>query len=90
MYRIILTLEERQAIDWIGRRYFHGDDLYELFCLCDIEADENWDTDKTIEFSIPEHIAWEIKDGLEEEDSFCACFGPDLTNKFNNLIREIV
>ena len=30
MYSLILTADERKAIDWIGKRYSHGHDLLKL------------------------------------------------------------
>lgn len=30
MYNLILSYDERKAIEWVGHRYAHGDDLWNL------------------------------------------------------------
>lgn len=91
MYRLTLSREERKAIDWIGHRYFHGDNLYSLLISCRLIPDfAAWDDDDLIAFDIPEHIAWEIKFGIESEDSFLACFDSSLKSKLIAFIDSIV
>ena len=96
-YELILSHDERKAIYWIGNRYFHGDELYDLLCACswlgetlldDVEAE--WDGHYNIIFYIPENIAWQIRDGIEGENREMACFSDNLKAKFFKLIDEIV
>jgi hypothetical protein len=79
MYKLLLTKEERKAINWIGDRYRHGNDLYDLLMSEDVSmsADCSWDDDCTLLFKIPEHIAWNICEIINEgldcfNDSLCA------------------
>ena len=97
-YELILTRGERRAIDWVGYRYFHGDDLYNLLAKSPVthsavnaeEEDFWWQGDYDIKFEIPEHIAWEIKDGIEDEDCELSCFSEPLKEKLLRFIESII
>lgn len=91
MYKLTLTEDERNAIDWIGHRYAHGNDLYSLLVQCSPENEDWGDSSEIWEISIPEHVAWEIA-SLKNNDpeSWCACFNNELTNKLEALINSIV
>jgi hypothetical protein len=54
-YQLELTREERAAMDWIGDRYFHGHDLAMLLSGL---SEVDWESDETIDYRIPEHVAW--------------------------------
>ena len=41
-------------------------------------------------FHLPEHVAWEIQRLAEEEDLFWPCFSPELRNKLNDFLGQIV
>lgn len=87
-YSLMLTREERKAIDWVGYRYAHGDDLYEQLVHCDSNPDVDWDSEVDITFSIPEHVAWEIREACEEDN--LACFSPELVSKLMDFCNKII
>lgn len=87
-YSLTLTKSERDAIDWVGYRYRHGDELYKLLCECQWTPDDlDWDSELDITFSIPEHIAWTIgeiiDDGLD-------CFADEFCIKLHQFRNRIV
>lgn len=87
MYKLILTPEERKAIDWIGGRYAHGYDLYhELVQNCDQDGD--WESDDLVSFRIPEHIAWSISELIDQDN--LACFAESLKIKLFTFQAGIV
>lgn len=91
MYRLTLTHDERQAIDWIGGRYAHGDQLYRLLCECDATpetADFDWDDERDITYRVPEHVAWRIVDVIAEDS--LACFAGELQDKLYAFGNRIV
>jgi hypothetical protein len=78
-YHLTLELSERRAIDWIGHRYAHGDELRdaltdESVCqfvcqapgdeLTEDEQDDTWNAPYPITFAMPEHIAWMIRESI--------------------------
>lgn len=88
MYTLTLTKEERKAIDWIGNRYNHGDDFYNLLMKCVFEG--YWDFNEDITFLIPEHIAWMINKSFEDEEYTFSCFSKDFASKLINFCMTIV
>ena len=91
MYKLALTASERQAIDWVGYRYSHGDDLYKLLCKCDwFPNDRDWDSPKEIEFAVSENIAWQIADIGEESNWFWDCFAEELARKLTDFCMSVV
>jgi hypothetical protein len=88
-YRLTLTAAERSAIDWVGNRYRHGDELYRLLWAESRQSpdDADWDDPRDIEFAIPESVAWTIgeiiDDGLD-------CFAGDLCHKLYEFRGRIV
>jgi len=95
MYKLTLTYTDRSAIDLIGNRYAHGDELYELLIVCDqtIEhahdnGDDTWTGRDDITFHIPESTAWRIKDIIEQDN--LACFAPALVCKMQELSDKII
>lgn len=93
MYELTLTSSERQAIDFVGDRYPEGDDLFKLLwhksnCLPGVE----WESKDDIAFTIPEHIAWQIKDTLEHADSNygAALFASEFREKLMKFCERIV
>lgn len=89
MYQLTLTYSERQAIDFVGYRYGHGDQLASLLSDCTQEL-ENWTEKGDMKFSIPEHIAWGIKAIAEECNYFWDLFGTAFSTKMTNFCMEIV
>lgn len=97
MHTLTLSHDERKAIDWIGDRYAHGDELSKLLWnnedvdtgfLPDEHDVMEWDGDYDIEFSFPEHVAWEISRIVEEDN--LACFSNDLKEKIQSFCDSIV
>lgn len=93
MYSLTLTKSERKAIDWVGGRYSHGDDLRRLLYQCEwvvLNLDEDgceWDNSDVIEFRIPENVAWQIAEIIEEG---LDCFSDDLCEKLYRFQNSIV
>lgn len=89
MYELTLTKSERAAIDWIGNRYRHGDELYRLLWVESTQTpdDVDWDADCDVQFRIPENVAWTISEIIGEG---LDCFGPELVRKLQRLQDRIV
>lgn len=88
MYRLTLTREERKAIDWVGYRYRHGDELYRLLWpLNHTPSEADWDADCEITFVVPEAIAWLIA-GIIDED--LDCLSPAFAGKLIEWRSKIV
>ena len=101
-YQLILTASERQAIDWVGHRYGHGDALYKLLWLeseatpinddyePSLDLWDGWCDTCPIMFTIPEYAAWQIREIGEECEYRWDCFAYELTNKLNHFCDSIV
>jgi len=90
MYRLTLTQSEREAMDFVGGRYWNGHDLYTLLWSDSGQepGDVDWDSPDDITFVIPEHVAWQIADNMEEEG--LPLFSDELVQKFWDLRMVIV
>ena len=92
MYCLVLTPDERAAIDWIGNRYAHGNDLYSLLwgeCY-PYPENLNWDDYQDIGFKVPEYTAWEIRRIGEECEYRWDCFSPEFAEKMTKFCEQIV
>jgi len=92
MYKLFLTADERRAIDWIGDRYSHGNDLYSLLwgeCYPNV-PNANWYSPVDIGFNVPEYTAWEIRRIAEEDNYLWTCFSPKFAEKMNDFCNKIV
>jgi hypothetical protein len=92
MYKLTLTHDERQAIDWIGNRYGHGDDLFFLLihnCQT-LPSNADWFEEGNITFNIPEYVAWNIYAIGEECNFLWDCFVEELSAKLTNFCDNIV
>ena len=92
MYTLVLTADERRAIDWIGDRYRHGDELFKLLwggCRHRPEV-LDWDSRETISFEIPEYIAWIIGQMGEECNYLWNCFADELSSKLTEFCLNII
>lgn len=95
MYELTLTISERKAIDWVGYRYSHGDDLKDALMDGQMKSDDcnsddiEWSGDYDITFVIPEHVAWNINDILDAPDGLC-CFSRELQSKLIEFQMQIV
>ena len=87
-YRLMLTKSERDAFDWIGARYRTGFETAQALQECMPEDDE-WDSEEDIEFDVPEHISWQIKEYAEDEDNLWPCFDDDLREKMTKFVNMI-
>ena len=91
MYKLTLTKEERKAIDWIGNRYFHGNNLRSyLIRKCEFPDILQWNSEEDATFLIPENIAWQIRAGFEDENFEFACFSDELKTKLIQFCDQIV
>jgi hypothetical protein len=92
MYTLTLSKAERKAIDWVGDRYGHGNNLYGA--LCDAEwlpaEVESWDHDGDITFKMNESTAWVINEIGEECEFRWDCFAPALAAKLTDFCMAIV
>lgn len=90
MYQLTLTADERRAIDWVGNRYAHGNDLYSALCDCPCQTpeDADWDADCDITYHVPEHVAWAIGEVIDADN--LACFGDGLREKLYRFQGQII
>ena len=93
MYTLTLSAADRKAIDWIGNRYRHGNDLWNILTDCDTSpswdsSDCLWEDSIDIEFFIPEHKSWEIVSIIEEDG--LACFSSELVEKLLEFQGKLV
>jgi hypothetical protein len=88
MYHLTLTVDERQAFDWVGDRYNSGN-VADLLIDCLPEGSE-WSDESDLTFHIPEHVAWQINELAQEEGYAWACFAPSLATKLSELCWGIV
>ena len=89
-YSLTLTHAERRAIDWIGGRYAHGDDLRAILNRCDPATDDapEWDDPADITFDLRESAAWEVSECIDADN--LTCFGPELCEKLRAFQDKIV
>lgn len=68
MYTLTLTRGERLAIDFVGGRYDHGDDLQRMLnsVHCEQAVTHNWDDDVDFVYEFEEFEAWEFRDAYHE------------------------
>ena len=94
MYPLTLTKGERNAIDWIGCRYSHGDELCDALRAIKwshAKGDEHYwddDGDMSFDFTGSEHIAWLIRDLIYRDN--LACFAPELQEKLFNWADKVI
>lgn len=88
MYKLTLTHDERRAIDWIGFRYRHGDELRNILTDCEWPDDVCWDDYCDIEFRIPEVWAWDICNIIDADS--LSCFADGLKTKLYEFQGKVV
>lgn len=87
MYSLTLSKSERLAIDFVGRRYPEGHDFYKLLCCAGRSpVDADWDDPREITFTMPEHLAWEVRDLLDAKG--CNYGAALFANEFRNKLIE--
>lgn len=92
MYTLTLNQDDRRAIDWIGDRYSHGNDLKRVLVDEAVTAvpDQVWESDLSITYHLPESKAWQVKEIVE--DGNLDCINPDshLAVQLTRLVMAIV
>lgn len=91
MYQLTLTHSERMAIDFVGYRYSHGNDLFDLLGESVWHNDRiHWNDKWDITFNIPEHLAWQVCENAVNEDGNWALFSSDLAYKMQQFCDEVI
>ena len=91
MYTLKLTYEERRAIDWIGDRYSHGNELHDCLMECVRFPTDVWWSDRgDITFHVSERVAWAIVSIAEECDYRFDCFADGLVAKLTSFCDEVI
>lgn len=90
MYNLTLTSGERLAIDFVGNRYEHGDELYRMLSCVDCPAriEDDWDSTGDFTFYFQEHEAWEFR--ANYYGSAFELFADSLRVKLNDFMDLIV
>lgn len=98
-YTLTLSKQDRSAIDFVGDRYSNGTDLYKALQgngVSQSPDDADWDDPRDITYSLPEHVAWGIRERAEEEDGggegkpVFPLFASSLVSKLTALCDSIV
>lgn len=79
-YKIEMTEQEYDDLGYIADRYTYAQVLYD-----GMDYDE-----ETGIAEIPEHVAWEFSEAVEDEDGFMPLLGGDLLRKVVDFWQEIV
>ncbi len=93
MYALTLTKSERDAFDWVGYRYNSGDIMRILrSCTAYYNQDDSIKEDdmEDLNFLVPEHKAWEIKELAEQEEYSFPCFADELKAKMWEFCDKII
>jgi hypothetical protein len=95
MHSITLTKPERSAIDWVGHRYRHGDDLRDVLEQAEVtnnvvglDFNESWPGECDLTFNLTEAQAWEVQT-IINEDPRLACFADGLAGKLHEFCSKI-
>lgn len=86
MYRLTLTKDERRAIEWVGNRYWNGDEFRSIL-MDGINHGSEWDDDGPVTFFLEESQAWNI---LDLSRDGWTCFSPALVDKLELFLEKIV
>ena len=89
MYTLTLTASERRAFDWVGHRYASGEVASILQREC-TRPDAEWESEENIAFSVPESLAWQIRELADTENHCWPCFGEKLVAKMNRFLDAVV
>lgn len=93
MYTLSLSPSERQAIDFVGHRYWHGNELFLLLNDCQqVNHCDEWADNETITWYIPEYKAWEIREHITDDEGrpTLDLFAPSLVSKLMQFCDEII
>jgi len=100
VYTLTLTYGQRLAIDWVGHRYGHGNDLADILLesegwdTTDYGELLGWDSRGDITFTLTEPQAWQIaeirQEGMEGGHSPWTCFDGELVGKMEAFCDSIV
>lgn len=89
VYTLTLTKDERGAITWIGNRYRHGDELFDLL-LDQIPADQEWSSPDDITFPLTEAQGQQIKLIGGDSGMLWDCFSSELVQKLNKFCDSVI
>jgi hypothetical protein len=84
MKYLTLDASERQAIDWIGDRYSHGDDLFRA--LCQTTMNDEWDGNCDVTFECDDVTFLPIKVAILGDH--LECFSPKFHNKLWDFANQ--
>ena len=89
-YTLTLSLAERRAIDWIGDRYAHGNELYSLlWARCEQTPDDaDWDDPRPIDFTFTPKRAHDLTTIRDDDQGHWTCFAPEFAKKFDELCND--
>ena len=87
-YLLTLTRDERKAIDHVGHRYGHGNELYDALCECEWNCD--WDSPDVLILDVPEFVAWTINEIAEDCSHNWDLFCDKLAKKLDTFCDQIV
>jgi hypothetical protein len=88
MYKLTLTADDYSALEWIGHRYSHGDDLLSILNKCQYEWADGLACNKA--YQIPEHLAWELQEKINADDLACIDPRSDLYRKLRAFADNII
>ena len=88
MYKLLLTMSDISFLEWARDKYCVGDILPLIW---------DWRREKTngdFIFQIPEHIAWEVRELIEEDtedlEGIVPCAGKELSDKLILWAMEVI
>lgn len=87
MYTLTLSRDERRAVEWVGNRYWNGDEFRFILMDC-INHGSEWDDAGPVTFFVDEFQAWNILD-LSRSDGW-TCFSPAFVDKLELFLEKIV
>lgn len=88
-YTLELNDSEISAINWVGHRYWNGDELMARLTI-DWDSPKIVSGEKTYTCTITESAAWELQTLWEEEEHLIPCFSQDLCEKILRFLNSIV
>lgn len=103
-YILTLTHDERRAIDFVGHRYWNGDDLYQVLSLPstkftlptsvpmmdDLTVDDLWEQPCDITFEVEPAMVTMLREKWEEENGLCPLFSPELEGKIEVFFNRVI
>ena len=88
-YVLTLTESERDAFEFVGKRYGNGTDMINVL-VKGLPPNKEWDDPGSITLKLMEHEAWEIRDLAEEDDFMFPLFADGLVEKMMDFVDKII